>query len=107
MPGSKKTSQTDWIRVRQEAAADAPIPFDPETDLYDHNDPEQAAAFFASAKIIRKPGRPKAESTKKFTGLRLDMDIVEAFRATGKGWQTLMNNALRQWLKEHPLTRDA
>ena len=84
-------------------ATEAPIPFDPETDLYDHNDPEQVAAFFASAQIIRKPGRPKSETTKQFTGLRLDLDILEAFRATGKGWQTRMNKALREWLNDHPL----
>jgi len=103
MPGLKKTSQTDWKRVRHEAAIDAPIPYDPETDLYDHNDPDQVAAFFATARVVRKPGRPKAEAPKQFTGLRLDVDILEAFRATGKGWQTRMNNALREWLNEHPL----
>jgi uncharacterized protein (DUF4415 family) len=27
--------------------------------------------------------------------------VVEAFRQTGKGWQTRMNQALRQYLKEH------
>jgi len=30
-----------------------------------------------------------------------DADVLEAFRATGKGWQTRMNAALREWLKEH------
>jgi len=36
-----------------------------------------------------------------FTGIRLDADVLEAFRATGKGWQTRMNNALKDWLKGH------
>jgi len=30
-----------------------------------------------------------------------DTDILDAFRATGKGWQTRMNDALKEWLKEH------
>jgi len=30
-----------------------------------------------------------------------DADVVEAFKATGKGWQTRMNAALRDWLKTH------
>lgn len=30
-----------------------------------------------------------------------DAEVVEAFRATGKGWQTRMNAALRDWLKTH------
>jgi uncharacterized protein (DUF4415 family) len=103
MPGLKKTSQTNWERVRSEAAANAPIPYDPESDLYDHNDPEQVAIFFSKAKIIRKPGRPKAEAPKQFTGIRLDLDILEAFRFTGKGWQTRINAALREWLNDHQI----
>ena len=30
-----------------------------------------------------------------------DADVVDAFKATGKGWQTRMNAALRDWLKAH------
>ncbi|ASF45257.1 hypothetical protein CEK71_03805 [Methylovulum psychrotolerans] len=26
---------------------------------------------------------------------------MAAFRATGKGWQTRMNDALKEWLSEH------
>jgi uncharacterized protein (DUF4415 family) len=33
--------------------------------------------------------------------VRYDADIVAAFKATGKGWQTRMNEALRDWLKSH------
>ena len=54
------------------------------------------------AKAQVRVGRPKSESPKVFTGIRLDADVVEAFRATGKGWQTRMNSALRDWLKTHP-----
>ena len=59
--------------------------------------PEVAAAFLEK----RGPGRPKTEVPKVFTAIRLDADIVKAFKATGKGWQTRMNNALRDWLKTH------
>jgi uncharacterized protein (DUF4415 family) len=56
-----------------------------------------------AAEILRpkKPGRPHASTPKIFTGIRLDPDVLEAFRATGKGWQTRMNEALKEWLKEH------
>jgi uncharacterized protein (DUF4415 family) len=33
--------------------------------------------------------------------VRSDADVAEAFRATGEGWQTRMNDALRAWLREH------
>jgi uncharacterized protein (DUF4415 family) len=39
--------------------------------------------------------RPKKEQV----AVRYSSDVLEAFRATGKGWQTRMNNALREWLK--------
>ena len=28
-------------------------------------------------------------------------DILDTFKATGKGWQTRVNEALREWLKTH------
>ena len=44
-------------------------------------------------------GRPKAESTKQALTVRYDADVVEAFKATGKGWQTRMNAVLRAYLE--------
>jgi len=35
--------------------------------------------------------------------VRFDRDILTAFKATGKGWQTRMNEALRDWLEKHPI----
>ena len=67
--------------------------------------PELTDAWFEKAdlhkgtKFVRR-GRP-AGSTKASTTLRFDVDILEAFKSTGKGWQTRMNNALRDWLKNH------
>jgi uncharacterized protein (DUF4415 family) len=36
--------------------------------------------------------------TKEQITLELDVDVVSMFRATGRGWQTRMNAALREWL---------
>ena len=47
-------------------------------------------------------GRPPKEVTKVATTVRFDADIVASFRSLGRGWQTRMNEALREWLKEHP-----
>jgi uncharacterized protein (DUF4415 family) len=35
------------------------------------------------------------------TTVRFDRDVLDAFRSTGRGWQTRMNEALKEWLKEH------
>ncbi|MGZ8961974.1 MAG: BrnA antitoxin family protein, partial [Methylophilaceae bacterium] len=48
-------------------------------------------------------GFKDAKSTKVSTTVRFDRSVLEAFRATGKGWQTRMNEALKEWLKEHAL----
>ncbi len=51
--------------------------------------------------VIAKTGRPRIAEPKKAVNIRLAPEILEAFKATGKGWQTRINNALHDWLKEH------
>jgi len=59
-----------------------------------------------AALVAKRPrGRPKADETKVFTAIRLDADLLETFKSTGKGWQTRVNAALRQFIAEHPLDR--
>ena len=103
MPGLKKHSRSDWEKVKQDVAAEAVIPYDPATDLYDPTDPAQVAAFFATAKVVRKPGRPKAASTKVPIAIRLSPDVVEYFKSTGAGWQSRIDAALHDWIAGHPL----
>ena len=52
--------------------------------------------------LARKPGRPADSGVKEQVAIRLDRDILEAFRAQGQGWQTRINQALRCYLAEHP-----
>jgi len=51
----------------------------------------------------RRPGspRPAAATRKVSTTIRLDADVLAAFREKGEGWQTRVNAALRDWLKHH------
>ncbi len=68
--------------------------------------PELDQAFFDHAdqysanKLVRR-GRPLQAVTKTPIKLRLDPDIVATFKAQGRGWQTRMNNALREWVNSH------
>jgi uncharacterized protein (DUF4415 family) len=55
----------------------------------------------ALARAIRRGGRPRVAAPKKSTCIRLSPEVAEAFRATGKGWQTRMNAALADWLTTH------
>ena len=46
------------------------------------------------AAIKRGRGRPAADTRKVAIKLRLDPETIKAFRATGPGWQTRMNEIL-------------
>ena len=41
-------------------------------------------------------GRPKIAHPKVSTTIRLDADVLEHFRESGSGWQSRINDALRQ-----------
>lgn len=75
------TDLTDWARI--DALSDAEI------DQSDH--PEWTAAQFATAKR-RGPGRA---ARKVSTTMCLDADLLDAMKATGPGWQTRANDAMR------------
>jgi uncharacterized protein (DUF4415 family) len=49
-----------------------------------------------------KRGRPKAKAKKTAIKIRYDEDVLEAFRATGKGWQTRMNDVLKDHIRHNP-----
>ena len=42
-----------------------------------------------------KRGRPKSANPKRQITLRLDAEIIDHFKAQGRGWQTRINDALR------------
>ena len=49
--------------------------------------------------LRRERGRPKSDTTKQQITLRIDRDVLEKFRATGDGWQSRINAALRKAAK--------
>ena len=60
--------------------------------------PEVAAEFLKP----RQRG-PQKKPRKTSTTIRLDAEILEAFKAMGKGWQTRMNNVLKAYVKSRKL----
>ena len=48
---------------------------------------------------------PNTQPLKEQVAVRYSPDVLAAFRATGAGWQTRMNDALRDWLRTHTLTQ--
>ena len=95
------------------------MPRKPNPELINQDAPEATEEWFAkalpakdvlsgllgesAAKEMLKPkrGRPPSAAPKEHVNIRLDADIVQSFRRTGDGWQTRLNNALREWLDAH------
>jgi uncharacterized protein (DUF4415 family) len=48
------------------------------------------------AAVAKKLGRPRSANPKEQVTLRLDADVVEHYRKTGRGWQTRINKTLRK-----------
>ena len=87
-------SRTDIEKVR----AAAPYVWDGKNE---DERPLTRAEMQAGIEEYRKRrGRPVG-SRKESTTIRFDGDVLAAFRASGPGWQTRMNAALRDWLKNH------
>jgi uncharacterized protein (DUF4415 family) len=79
-------------------------------DEYDHA-PELTDRQIAGATVsigIRPRGRPKSETRKAAISLRVDADVLDAFKSTGEGWQTRMNGILRAAMlpARKPLRKD-
>jgi uncharacterized protein (DUF4415 family) len=86
-------SKTDLALLHQNKLAG----IEPEDD----EDSPDATLAIREAITQRRAGRPAGSGNKEQVAIRFDKDVLEAFRATGRGWQTRMNDALKAWLKEH------
>lgn len=85
-------TRTDWAKVK----ADYDAGKEPAAD----DDAPDVSAQMAAQVTAKRVGRPVG-SDKTQVAIRVDNDVLTAFKATGKGWQTRMNAALKDWLKTH------
>ncbi len=51
--------------------------------------------------VLPKRGRPPKSNPKKQLTLRLNGEIVDFFKAHGKGWQTEINDILQKYVNSH------
>lgn len=86
-------SRTDWERLKREQQAD----IEPTAD----EDAPDATAALREVAVRRRAGRPAGSGRKEQVAIRFDREVLAAFRAAGPGWQTRMNEALKDWLKTH------
>ena len=46
-------------------------------------------------------GRPKSAKTRQLVSMRYSPEVLEYFRSTGEGWQTLIDQVLREYVARH------
>lgn len=78
----------------EDAAITAAAMSDPDATPYTDTEWE-------AVKPTLKRGRPLAAVTKERITIRLSPEVVQAFRASGEGWQTRVDAALKDWPKTH------
>lgn len=90
---------TIWPTKEEEAEIQRQIAEDPEDSAHWESRTPARPATEVDPELVewsrRTRGKQKSP-TKVFVGIRLDADIVAHFREGGKGWQTRLNEALRQ-----------
>ncbi|QCK88456.1 BrnA antitoxin family protein [Phreatobacter aquaticus] len=57
----------------------------------------EAADLYHGETLIRR-GRPKKPKPKVPVSIRLSPEVLDAFKADGAGWQTRIDEALKDWL---------
>lgn len=78
----------------------------PEWTAQDFDHARPAAEVLGPAfmeKVARGPGRPKAEAPKAPITLRLDADVAQRLRASGRGWQTRLAAKVAELVKSGDL----
>jgi uncharacterized protein (DUF4415 family) len=54
---------------------------------------------------LRRTRGPNKKPAKEQVAIRLDQELLGALRASGPGWQTRVNAALKDWLATQPVKR--
>jgi uncharacterized protein (DUF4415 family) len=58
--------------------------------------PEQVKTLRRGRPVGSVKAVPKVPTT-----IRFDQDVLEALKASGRGWQTRVNEAMRDWIRTH------
>ncbi|WP_407050989.1 BrnA antitoxin family protein [Methyloraptor flagellatus] len=100
---AKRTRNDDRVYGSDFAKADAYVnkPEDYEDNPEWTEEMFERADWYIGDKLIRR-GRPRSEAPKRAVNIRLSPEVLDRFKATGKGWQTRIDAALKEWLAAHP-----
>lgn len=99
----KMKGRTDWKRVDAitEEELEEMVKNDPD-DVYLEDEDFGKGTFYRKGEWARQFEEPKK---KKQITLRLDEDVLEYFRDTGRGYQTRINNVLKAFVRAQQESR--
>ena len=111
MPIAKKpmTSSARFSAAEMAAAkAAAPVASSDESKIdWSQGVVTPGGGVAATVASLRRTRGPNKKPAKEQVAIRLDQEVVGALRATGPGWQTRVNVALKEWLASQPAKRKA
>lgn len=100
LPKNFPNSPEEWAKLIADAPGEDRSPTHAEDShrknaVVSHSLPELREKLAA-----RRRGAQKSP-TKVPTTIRFDADVLAELKASGRGWQTRVNDAVRDWLKTH------
>jgi len=95
MPAKKRVTKRGWVDPD-----DAP---EWSEDQFDRAEVRHGDKVLSPAQgtLTRPRGRPKKPDAKIHIHIRLSPQVLGHFRAMGPGWQTRIDEVLRQWVRRH------
>ena len=85
MPTKKNTTESKWVDPDDAPHLDR--------DWFERAEIREGGCLIRPARAV---GRPKKDAPKVAVNIRLDSEVLAYFRATGRGWQSRINEALRK-----------
>ena len=81
------------------AKAAAPVPTSSDDKIdWSHAMVSPGGGVEATVSALRNMRGPNKKPAKEQVAIRLDQELVSALRASGPGWQTRVNTALKDWM---------
>ena len=98
-PGTIWPTEEEDREITRQAREDGTLLSDEELAEFKPFEESDLPESFKEA--VRRRGRPRKKNPKVPVHIRFSPEVVAHFKATGKGWQTRMDEALKQWIAEH------
>ncbi len=88
-------SKVQMLSAQEDRAITAAAKLDPDAQPLT----SQQLKAMVPMKALR--GRPKSENKKRLVSVRYSPEVIDYFKSTGDGWQSLMDSVLRKYVARH------